>query len=355
MFSSLKRLKNRIPKEDEALVKVHAASLNAADFEILRGTWSARFGGPLKPRHKILGSDIAGRIEAVGRNVKQFQPGDEIWGDLSFPLDYGAFAEYVCVPEKALRLKPARMTFEEAAAVPSAGANALQNLRGVGSSSPSFLLSDKGEIQPGQKVLINGAGGGVGTFAVQIAKSFGAEVTGVDSPSKLDMLRSIGADHVIDYTQEDFTKSGQRYDFILDVVASRSIFDYKRALSPKGIFVLVGGSGAAILQAFLLGPLISMTGSKKMGIVMWKPNNQEDLAILEELFEAGKVVPVIDRSYPLSEVPEAMRYLEGGHAKGKVVITLEPGQLIPESNYLDRIRITGCSSAQRGCETCSQG
>ena len=214
------------------------------------------------------------------------------------------------------------MTFEEAAAVPSAGVVALQNLRGVGSSSLSFLLSDKGHIQPGQKVLINGAGGGVGTFAVQIAKSFGAEVTGVDSTRKLDMLRSIGADHVIDYTQEDFTKNGQRYDLILDVVASRSIFDYKRALSPKGIFVMVGGSLAAILQGFLLGPLISMTGSKKMGSVMWKPNNQEDLAILEELFEAGKVEPVIDRRYPLSEVPEALRYLEEGHAKGKVVITV---------------------------------
>jgi NADPH:quinone reductase-like Zn-dependent oxidoreductase len=313
------------PKEGEALVKIYAASINAADLEILRGNWSARFGGPLKPKHKILGSDIAGRIEAVGSNVKQFQKGDEIWGDLSIPLGYGAFAEYVCVPEKALRLKPARMTFEEAAAIPSAGANALQNLRGMGSSSPGLLLSDKGEIRPGQKVLINGAGGGVGTFAVQIAKSYGAEVTGVDSPSKLDMLRSIGADHVIDYTQEDFTKSGQHYDLLLDVVASRSIFEYKRALSPNGIFVLVGGSGAAILQGFLLGPLISMTGSKKMGIVMWKPNNQEDLAILEELYTAGKVVPVIDKRYPLSEVPEAMRYLEGGHAKGKVVIIVETG------------------------------
>jgi NADPH:quinone reductase-like Zn-dependent oxidoreductase len=319
----LKEVEKPTPKEDEALVKIHATSINAADLETLRGNWSARFGGPLKPIHKILGSDIAGRIEAVGRNVTQFQPGDDIWGDLSIPLGYGAFAEYVCVPENALRLKPARMTFEEAAAVPSAGVNALQNLRGVGSSSPSFLLSDKGKIQPGQKVLINGAGGGVGTFAVQIAKSFGAEVTGVDSPSKLDMLRSIGADHVIDYTQEDFTKSGQRYDLILDVVASRSIFDYKRALSPKGIFVMVGGSGAAILQAFLLGPLISMTGSKKMGIVMWKPNNQEDLAILEELFEAGKVVPIIDRHYPLSETAEALRYLEEGHARGKIVITME--------------------------------
>jgi len=317
----LKEVEKPTPKEDEALVRVHATSLNAADFEMLRGTWSARFGGLLKPGHKILGSDIAGRIEAVGRNVKQFQPGDEVFGDLS-ACGFGAFAEYVCVPENALRLKPASMTFEEAAAVPSAGVVALQNLRGVGSSSLSFLLSDKGHIQSGQKVLINGAGGGVGTFAVQIAKSFGAEVTGVDSTRKLDMLRSIGADHVIDYTQEDFTKSGQRYDFILDVVASRSIFDYKRALSPKGIYVMVGGSLAAILQGFLLGPLISMTGSKKMGSMMWKPNNQEDLAILEELFAAGKVAPVIDRRYPLSEVPEALRYLEEGHAKGKVVITV---------------------------------
>ena len=318
----LKEVEKPTPKEDEALVRVHAASLNAADFEMLRGTWSARFGGLLKPRHKILGSDIAGRIEAVGRNVKQFQPGDEVFGDLS-ACGFGAFAEYVCVPENAVRLKPTSMTFEEAAAVPSAGVVALQNLRGVGSSSLSFLLSDKGHIQSGQKVLIHGAGGGVGTFAVQIAKAFGAEVTGVDSTRKLDMLRSIGADHVIDYTQEDFTKSGQRYDLILDVVASQSIFDYKRALSPKGIYVMVGGSLAAILQGFLLGPLISMTGSKKMGSVMWKPNNQEDLAILEELFAAGKVAPVIDRRYPLREVPEALRYLEEGHAKGKVVITVE--------------------------------
>jgi NADPH:quinone reductase-like Zn-dependent oxidoreductase len=318
----LKEIEKPIPKEDEVLVKVHAASLNAADLETLRGTWSVRFGGPQKPMYKILGSDIAGRIEAVGVNVKQFQPGDEIWGDLSYPYGFGTFAEYVCVPENALRLKPTSMTFEEAAAVPSAGVVALQNLRGVGPSSPSPILSDKGQIQPGQKVLINGAGGGVGTFAVQIAKSFGAEVTGVDSTGKLDMLRSIGADHVIDYTQEDYTKSGQRYDLILDVVVYRSIFAYKRALSPKGIFVFVGGSMAATFQAFLIGPLISMTGSKKMGMVMWKPNKKEDLVVIKELFEAGKVVPVIDRRYPLSEVPEALQYLEGGHAQGKVVITM---------------------------------
>jgi len=184
------------------------------------------------------------------------------------------------------------------------------------------MLSDKGQIQPGQKVLINGAGGGVGTFAVQLAKYFGAEVTGVDSTKKLDMLRSIGSDHVIDYTQEDFTKNGQHYDLILDVVVHRSIFDYKRALSPKGICVFVGGSMTRLFLNNLLGSLISMTGSKKMGLVMWKPNKKEDLLLLKELFEAGKVVPVIDRRYPLSEVSEAFRYLEEGHAKGKVVITM---------------------------------
>jgi len=321
----LKEVETPTPKEDEALVQVHAASLNAADFETLRGVFFARLARrlrePLRPMYKILGSDIAGRVEAVGRNVKQFQPGAEIWGDLS-AHGFGAFAEYVCIPENALRLKPASMTFEEAAAVPSAAVVALQNLRGAEQSSRSPMLSDEGQIQPGQKVLINGAGGGAGTFAVQIAKSFGAEVTGVDSTRKLDMLRSIGADHVIDYTQEDYTKSGQRYDLILDVVAYRSIFDYKRALSPQGVFVYVGGSTAAIFQAFILGSLISMTGSKKMGVVTWKPNNKEDLVVLKELFEAGKVVPVIDRSYPLSEVPEALRYLEEGHTLGKVVITM---------------------------------
>ncbi len=197
----LKEVARPTPKEGEALVKIQATSLNAADFETLRGTWSVRFTGLLRPARKILGSDIAGRIEAVGSNVKLFQPGDEIWGDLSYPLGFGAFAEYVCVPENALRLKPASMTFEEAAAVPTAAVVALQNLRGAGTSSHSPLLSDEGQIQPGQKVLINGAGGGVGTFAVQIAKSFGAEVTAVDSTGKLEMLRALGADHVIDYTQ----------------------------------------------------------------------------------------------------------------------------------------------------------
>jgi len=298
------------PKDNEALVKVHAASVNAADLETLRGVFVARFGGPLRPMYKILGSDIAGVVEAVGRNVKQFKPGDEIWGDLSL-YGSGTFAEYVCVPENALRLKPASMTFEEAAAVPTAAVVALHN------------LCDKRPIQPEQKVLINGAGGGAGTFAVQLAKYFGAEVTGVDSTGKLDMLRSIGADHVIDYTQEDFTKNGQHYDLILDVVVHRSVFDYKRALSPKGICVMVGGSFPRVCLNMLLGPLISMTEGKKMGLAMWKPNKKEDLDFLEELFKTGKVKPVIDRRYPLSEVPEAFRYLEEGHAKGKLVITVE--------------------------------
>ena len=307
----LKEVEKPTPKDNEVLVKVHAASANAADWHIMRGEpFLVRLmvGGLLKPKIKILGADIAGRVEAVGRNVKQFQPGDEVFGDIS-DCGWGGFAEYVCVSEDALVLKPASTTFEEAAAVPLAAVTALQGLR------------DKGQIQPGQKVLINGASGGVGTFAVQIAKSFGAEVTGVCSTSKLDMVRSIGADQVIDYTQEDFTKNGQRYDLILAANGYHSIWDYKRALRPKGIYVAAGGSMAQIFQAMLLGPWISMTGSKKMGNFITKPN-KKDLVFIKELLEAGKVVPVIDRRYPLSEVAEALRYLEEGHARGKVVITM---------------------------------
>jgi NADPH:quinone reductase-like Zn-dependent oxidoreductase len=284
--------------------------VNAGDLETLRGMWTARFTGPLRPRYKILGTDVAGRVEAVGRNVKQFQPGDEVWGDLSFPHGYGSFAEYVSVSEDALTPKPAGMTFEEAATYPHSGIISLQSLR------------DKGHIQAGQKVLINGAGGGMGTFAVQLAKHFGAEVTGVDGAMKLDMLRSIGADHVIDYTQEDYTKTGERYDLIFDVVAYRSVLDYRRALSPEGVYVWVGGSLSTLLQIVFLGSLISRMGSKKIGLNAWEANNREDLALLAELFESGAVVPVIDRSYPLSEVPEALRHLEGGRVLGKVVIAV---------------------------------
>jgi NADPH:quinone reductase-like Zn-dependent oxidoreductase len=306
----LKEVNRPIPKDDEALVKIYAASLNAADFETLRGVFVVRITAPRKPMYKILGSDFAGKIEVVGEKVKQFNIGDEIWGDLSFPLGYSTFAEYVCVPEHALRLKPSIMTFEEAAAVPTAGVVALQN------------LVVKRLVKPGQKVLINGAGGGVGTFAVQIAKFYGAEVTGVDSAGKLDMLRSIGADHIIDYTKEDFTQSEGHYDLILDVVASRSIFEYKRALSPGGFFIYVGGSTKAIFQALLVGPLISRTGSHQLGIGKWAPNDKEDLDTLQELIEAGHVTPVIDRQFTLNELGDAMRYLEDGHAQGKVVITV---------------------------------
>ncbi|MHC4085464.1 MAG: NAD(P)-dependent alcohol dehydrogenase [Planctomycetota bacterium] len=308
----LKEVEKPTPRDEEVLIRVHATSVVYSDLAFVRGKpFLVRLmgSGLLKPRHKILGVDVAGRIEAVGRNVKQFHPGDEVFGDLS-ECGRGGYAEYVCARENALALKPANCSFEEAAAVPEAAVVALQGLR------------DKGQIQPGQKVLINGASGGIGTFAVQIAKSFGAEVTGVCSTRNLDMVRSIGADQVIDYTQEDFTKNGQRYDLILAAAGYRSLFDYKRALSPKGIYVVTGGSMAQIFQPMLLGPWISMTGSKKMVNLSVRPN-QEDLVFMKELIEADKVKPVIDRRYTLSEVAEALRYYGEGHARGKVVITLE--------------------------------
>jgi NADPH:quinone reductase-like Zn-dependent oxidoreductase len=267
------------------------------------------YSGPLKPKFNILGADIAGQVEAVGKTVTQFRPGDEVFGDIS-ACSWGGFAEYVCSRENALALKPANISFEEAAAVPMAAVTALQGLR------------DKGKIQPGQKVLINGASGGVGTFAVQIAKYFGAEVTAVCSTRNLETARSMGADHVIDYTREDFTRNGQSYDLIFAANGNRSISDYRRALSPKGTYVMSGGSTAQLSEAMLQGPWISMTGNKKMGNSLAKPNHA-DLAFVKELLESGKVIPVIDRSYPLSDVPDALRYLEGGHARGKVVITVD--------------------------------
>jgi NADPH:quinone reductase-like Zn-dependent oxidoreductase len=305
----LKEVEKPAPKDSQVLVKIHAASVNAADWHLLRvDPFVVRlYFGLLKPKNTILGADISGLVEAVGRNVKHFQPGDEVFGDI-FRSGFGGFAEYVCACEDALVLKPANISFEEAAAVPVAAITALQGLR------------DKGHIQPGQKVLINGASGGVGTFAVQIAKSFGAEVTAVCSTRNLDMARSIGADRVIDYTKEDFTKNEQRYDLILAANGYHSISDYKRALSPKGIYVMAGGSGAQMFQAIFLGPWMSMAGGKKMGSLTAK-SNQKDLIFIKELLEAGKVKPVIDRRYPLSEVAQALRYLEEGHARGKVVIT----------------------------------
>ncbi len=306
----LKEVEKPSPKADEILIKVHAASVNAADWHYLRGVpFLFRLEcGLLKPKNTFLGSDVAGRVEAVGRNVTQFQPGDEVFGDLS-ECGRGTFAEYVCASENALALKPANISSEEAAAVPMAAVTALQGLR------------SKGQIRPEQKVLINGASGGVGMFAVQIAKSFGTEVTAVCSTRNLDIVRSIGADHVIDYTREDFTQNGQRYDLILAVNGYHPISDYQRALSPNGTYVMSGGATAQMFQAMLLGPWLSRNGNQKMGNLLAKPN-KNDLAFIKELLEAGKVVPVIDRCYPLSEVADALRYVEEGHAQGKVVITI---------------------------------
>jgi NADPH:quinone reductase-like Zn-dependent oxidoreductase len=306
----LKEVEKPTPQDDEVLIKVQAASLNAYDWHALTADiFLVRLMGfgLLKPKNKILGADIAGRVEAVGRNITQFQPGDDVFGDIG----HGGFAEYACARENRLVSKPANLSFEEAAAVPMAALTALQGLR------------DKGRIQPGQKVLINGASGGVGTFAVQIAKSFGAEVTAVCSTGKMDTARSIGADRVIDYTKEDFTKKGRHYDLIFAANGYHPILDYRRALGPKGIYVVAGGTTAQMFQAMLLGPWISMAGSKKMGGLSAKVN-QKDLVFIKELLEAGKARPVIDRRYPLSEVPEALRYLGERHARGKVVITLEP-------------------------------
>jgi NADPH:quinone reductase-like Zn-dependent oxidoreductase len=295
-----------VPKDDEVLIKLCAASVNPLDLYCLRGAPLIRLLST--PKQKVLGCDIAGRVEAVGRTVRRFQPGDEVFGVTGFAG--GGFAEYVCARKDKLALKPANLSFEDAAVVPIAAITALQGIR------------DQGQIRRGQKVLVVGASGGVGTFAVQIAKSFGAEVTAVCSTRNVDIARSIGADHVIDYTREDFTKSGQSYDLILGANAHHSIFDYRRALSRNGIYVIVGGSLARILLSMLLAPILSRIGSKKACFFIANLN-QKDLVFLKELLEAGKVVPVIDRRYPLSDVVKALRYLEEGHAQGKVVITVK--------------------------------
>ena len=308
----LKEVEKPTPKDNEILIRVHSSSVNGGDWHLLRGTpfFVRIFTGLWKPKNKILGADVAGRIESVGRNAKRFQPGDAVFGDISGGGwgGYGGFAEYVCAAEEGLTLKPASMTFEEAAAVPQAAVIALQSLR------------YKGQIRPGQQVLITGAG----TFAVQIAKSYGAEVTGVDSTRKLDLMRSIGADHVIDYTREDFTENRGRYDLIVDLAAYHPIFDCMRALSAKGIYVQAGGSTVQMMQAIFLGPWISMTASKKMGYLTHRPNT-EDLIFVKNLLEEGKAAPVIDRHYSLSEVAQAIRYCEEGHALGKVVIAVCEG------------------------------
>jgi len=294
-----------VPGEDEVLVGVRAVSLNGSDWEGLRGKpLYSRFGGLFRPRRHVLGSDIAGRVEAVGRQVTRFQPGDDVFADILAQL--GGFAEYVCAPEKALARMPSGMTYDEAAALPQAGAIALQGIR------------DKGRVQPGEHVVVNGAGGGSGMYAVQLAKLQGAEVTGVDNAEKLEFVRSLGADHVIDYRREDFTRTGHGYDVILDLAGYRSAAAYRRALKPGGRYLFVGGSMTTLFQVLLIGPFL---GRKirllpvRLGVRHVEP--------LAELCLAGKVTTFIDRRYPLSEAAEALRYMGEGHAKGKIVVTVD--------------------------------
>jgi NADPH:quinone reductase-like Zn-dependent oxidoreductase len=297
------------PTENQILIKVYAVSVNRSDWEGLTGKpLYARIGGLFKPGNKLLGSDIAGIVESVGKGVKQFKSGDEVFGLM---MNYGGgFAEYGCKSEKALALKPAGMTFEEAAAIPQAAFIALQGIR------------EKGQVKPGQKVLINGAGGGSGSFAIQLAKLAGAEVTGVDNTEKLELMRSLGADHVIDYTKEDFTKNGKQYDLILDVIANRSVFAYQRALKPNGSYFMAGGSVATLFQMFLLGPLIRRITSKSIKLLLVQTDSK-DLVYITELIKSGKIKLVIDKHYSLSETAEALRYLGEGHAKGKIVVTVK--------------------------------
>lgn len=317
----LKEVPKPVPKAGEVLVRVHATALNAADWRLLTGTprLLRLMFGLFRPKHPVLGADVAGRVEAVGKDVKGFKPGDEVFGDLS-GSGLGGLAEYVCAKEQALALKPPRLAFEEAAAVPMAAVTALQGLR------------DAGGIRPGQEVLINGASGGVGTFAVQIAKALGARVTAVCSSQKVDLARSLGADHVVDYAKEDFTKSGRSYDLILDVAAYRPFSEYRPALGPQGVYALVGGHFNRILQVMLRGPWASRRGGQRFRALMAKPD-PADLAFVSGLLEAGKVVPVIERRYPLLEAAEALRYLGQGHARGKLVVVVrqEPAPSSPSA------------------------
>ena len=296
------------PSAAQVQVRVLAASVNDWDWGMLRGSPESRLlGGLIRPRVHILGCDIAGRVEAVGGDVTAFRPGDEVYGDVS-GSGFGAFAEYVCAPAAGLAHKPAGMTFEQAAAIPQAGMLAVQG------------LIDVGRIRSGQKVLLNGAGGGVGTFALQIARLYGAEVTVVDKLGKLDMLRAMGADHVVDYLKDDFTKGGERYDLILDAKTDRSPFAYVRVLAPGGTYVTVGGSILRLLQALVLGPLIARLYHKHLRIVGLKPN--KDLAYMNELFEAGTLRPVLDGPYALADLPEAFRFFGTGDHKGKIIVTM---------------------------------
>jgi NADPH:quinone reductase-like Zn-dependent oxidoreductase len=298
-----------VPNENQVLIKVMAASANPLDWHRMRGEpFLARMGeGLRKPQDPRLGADVAGQVESVGKNVTEFKPGDEVFG----AVGAGSFAEYVCTREKNLALKPVNVSFEAAAAAPVVGYTALQGLR------------DHGKIRAGQKVLVNGAAGGIGTFAVQLAKSYGTEVTGVCSTRNLDMVCSIGADHVVDYTREDFTRTGQQYDLIYDAIGNRSIFDYRRALAPLGKCVIAGFTSLPrLFEHMVLGPLVSRRGNRKVGMMGISNAKKEDLLTIQELLETGKVVSVIDRRYPLTETAEAIRYLETLHARGKVIINV---------------------------------
>jgi NADPH:quinone reductase-like Zn-dependent oxidoreductase len=295
-------------KDGEVLVRVRAVSLNLSDWEAMRGKpLYARFGGPFRPAHHILGSDIAGQVEATGTGVTRFKPGDDVYADILDTL--GGFAEYVCMAEKALAPKPSGLTYEEAACLPQAGGIALQGIR------------EKGHVQPGHRVLVNGAGGGSGMYAVQLAKLAGAEVTGVDNGEKLDFMRSMGADHVLDYTRADYTRTGVTYDLILDLAGYRSVSAYRRCLAPGGRYLFVGGSISTLLRVLLLGPVAGRAEDKRIRVLAVRLGAQH-VTPLAELCEAGTVKTVIDRTFRLDEVPDALRHLGGGHARGKVVVTL---------------------------------
>ena len=304
----VKEIGKPVPKDEEVLIKVHAASLNDWDMGLLEGDFVNRMlNGIRKPKLQILGSDIAGEVAAVGKGVRKFKEGDHVYGDLSGR--WGGFAEYVCAPENMLAIKPESMSFEQASAIPQAAILAVQG------------LIDKGNLQSGQKLLINGAGGGVGTFAIQIAKLFGVEVTGVDRAEKVDMLRSMGFDYVIDYQKEDFTQSGKQYDLILDVKTNRPLSHYTRVLNPNGRYVTVGGSISRLLSALIISRATSIFSKKKIQIVALKAN--KDLHYINELFEAGKIIPVIDGPYSLEDVPRLFRLFAEGLHKGKVVISMK--------------------------------
>ena len=310
-FLELTEVEKPTPDDNEVLIKVHASCVNSWDWELLIGKPFANrlMFGLLKPtKIQSLGCDVAGRIEAVGSKVTKFNPGDDVYGDLSGG-GWGGYAEYVCALEDEIVLKPHTITFEQAAAVPQAALLALQGLR------------FNGQVQEGQSVLMNGGGGGVGTFAIQLAKLYGAEVTAIDRTEKLDLMLSLGADHVIDYTEEDFTKNGQLYDLILDVAGYRSVFDYEHSLCPEGAYAMIGGSSSFLFWLVLLKPWVLMTRRKKMGLLLHKAN--KGLVDITAFLEAGEVVPVIDKCYPLSGVAEALHYFGDGHAKGKIVINLE--------------------------------